>query len=286
MPDAPRKLRELLTQPGALAAPGACDAISALLIQQAGFDVVYVTGGGVARSMGYPDVGLVTFNEMLARVEEVTRTCSLPVIADADTGYGNAVNVRRTVYAYERAGAAGLHIEDQVFPKRCGHYEGQTLIPTEEMAGKIEAACATRTDPNFLIIARTDARSAGSIENSITRAQRYIQAGADAIFVEAPRTEEEVREAAARLDTILVYNMTDSGKSPMLPLKNLAEIGYRIVLFPSQAQRAALLAMQRVLADIRASGRLPDASQMLSFEARDALIGHADYIEWEDRFVR
>lgn len=286
MPTKPGRLRDLIAGGGPLIAPGAYDAITGLLIEAAGFDLVYATGGGIARSMGYPDIGLVSFSEMVARVTEIAQRCSLPVIADADTGYGNALNVIRTVQAYERAGVAGLHLEDQVFPKRCGHYEGQTIVPVEEMAGKIQAAVAARSDPDLFIIARTDARAVNGTDEAIARAQAYVDAGADGIFVEAPRSEQEVQQIANAVNSVLIYNMTDSGKSPMLPAARLAQLGYQIILFPSQLQRAGLRAMQDVLAGIRESGQLPAASEMISFQARDKIIDHAKYLEWEQRYVR
>jgi 2-methylisocitrate lyase-like PEP mutase family enzyme len=285
MNDKRSKLRSLLHGNQTLLAPGAFDGLSAKLIEKAGFSLVYATGGGISRSMGLPDLGLLSFTEVLQRVKEIVRSTSLPVIGDADTGYGSALNVFRTVREFEETGLAGLHIEDQVFPKRCGHYEGQSVISAEEMAGKIEAAASARQDPQTLIIARTDARSAFDLNEALSRARLFVQAGADAIFIEAPRSLEEVEIIGREIKVPLVFNMTEGGKSPMVPIATLDELGFKIVLFPSDLQRAFIGAAGKVL-EARAKKQLGPSEGMSSFKERDQLVDLESYLEIEKRYVR
>lgn len=279
------QLRALLTGKEILLAPGAYDGMGAKLIEKAGFPLVYATGGGIARSMGFPDLGLLSFTEVLQRVKEIVRATTLPVIADADTGYGSAVNVIRTVKEFEDTGVAAFHIEDQIFPKRCGHYEGHSLISTDEMAGKIEAAVHARSDPRTVIIARTDARSVFGLEEAIKRAGIFLKSGADAIFIEAPGKVEEVETIVKEIRAPLVYNMTESGKSPMLPIAKLAELGFRIVLFPSDLQRAFIGAAKKVLG-ARLQGEVGSIDGMSTFQERDQLVDLNCYLDLEKRYVR
>lgn len=285
MADVRRQLRALFTGKEILLAPGAYDGMGAKLIEKAGFPVVYATGGGIARSMGFPDLGLLSFTEVLQRVREIVRATTLPVIADADTGYGSAVNVIRTVTEFEDAGVAAFHIEDQIFPKRCGHYEGHSLISAEEMAGKIEAAVNARQDPQTVIIARTDARSVYGLEEAVSRARLFLQAGADAIFIEAPGNLAELEMIVKEIKAPLVYNMTESGKSPMLPVAQLADLGFKIVLFPSDLQRAFIGAAKKVL-EARLRGEVISLEGMSSFKERDELVDLNYYLELEKRYVR
>jgi 2-methylisocitrate lyase-like PEP mutase family enzyme len=278
-------LRSLLHGKKLLLAPGAFDGLSARLIERAAFPIVYATGGGIARSMALPDLGLLSFTEVLQRVREIVRATSLPVIADADTGYGGALNVIRTVREFENAGVAGLHIEDQIFPKRCGHYEGHSLISIQEMAGKIEAAVHARQDPETVIIARTDARSVFGLDEAIARARIFVESGADAIFVEAPGSLEEVEIISREIKVPLVFNMTESGKSPMVPLSKLEELGFRIVLFPSDLQRAFIGAGRRVL-EARLKGEVGSLEGMSSFKERDQMVDLDSYLELEKRYGR
>lgn len=278
-------LRSLLHGKKLLLAPGAFDGLSARLIERAAFPIVYATGGGIARSMALPDLGLLSFTEVLQRVREIVRATSLPVIADADTGYGSALNVIRTVREFENAGVAGLHIEDQIFPKRCGHYEGHSLISIQEMAGKIEAAVHARQDPETVIIARTDARSVFGLDEAIARARIFVESGADAIFVEAPGSLEEVEIISREIKVPLVFNMTESGKSPMVPLSKLEEMGFRIVLFPSDLQRAFIGAGRRVL-EARLKGEVGSLEGMSSFKERDQMVDLDSYLELEKRYGR
>src|SRR5260370_11110515 len=229
------RLRTLLAGPDVLVAPGAYDALSARLIAQAGFQAVYMTGFGAgARSLGQPDVRLVTMSEMVSRASALAAvTGDLPLIADADTGYGNPVNVRRTIREYERAGVAGLHIEDQVWPKKCGHMEGKQVIHIDEMAQKVRAAVDARQDPDFVIIARTDANAVNGLEDALCRGRAYREAGADVIFIEAPRSVAELRAIKQAFpDVPLLFNWAESSKTPFLSLDEVQSLGFKLVLFP------------------------------------------------------
>jgi 2-methylisocitrate lyase-like PEP mutase family enzyme len=282
-----RRLRNLLATDGLIRAPGIVDALAAKLVERAQFEAVHLTGSGVARSMGFPDVGLVTMTETLERARSVARAVRLPVIADADTGYGNAINVIRTVQEFEAAGVAAVHIEDQVTPKRCGHYEGKQLIPVAEMVSKIKAACAARRDPDFVIIARTDARSVEGFEDAIRGAHAYHQAGADVLFIEAPETIGEIGELVVTLQAPLLINMYSGGKTPIVSMNELRRLGYRIAIVPSHLQRAAIRGMQRALellqrGDVSAA---EDSDLMVSFHEREEIVGFAEIESLEERYL-
>jgi carboxyvinyl-carboxyphosphonate phosphorylmutase len=258
-----RRLREMLLGAGPVLAPGAYDAMSALLVEQAGFPAVYMTGFGTTASLlGRPDVGLLTMSEMTAAARRIVSAVDIPVIADADNGYGNAINVMRTVREYEAAGVAAIHLEDQTSPKRCGHMEGKEVIPAGTMAGKVEAAVAAREDPDFVIIARTDARAVEGFDAALERARRYRDAGADMLFLEALRTDAEIEAAAAAFpDTPLLFNWVEGGKTPPTSLARLTELGYRLVIFPVSTLLAATSAVQNVLAELAEAGTPTDAVQ-------------------------
>lgn len=279
------KFRSLLREKQIILAPGAFDGLGARMIERGGFPVVYATGGGIARSMGFPDLGLVSFSEVLHRVKEIVRATLLPVIADADTGYGSALNVIRTVKEFEDIGVAAFHIEDQIFPKRCGHYEGQSLISTQEMAGKIEAAVHARQDPLTVIIARTDARSAFGLDEAILRSRIFVEAGADVIFIEAPRSLVELETIGRQVSVPLIFNMTEGGKSPTVPITKLQELGFKVVLFPSDLQRVFIGGGRKVL-EARLKGEVGPLEGMSSFKERDELVGLDDYLDLERRYVR
>jgi 2,3-dimethylmalate lyase len=251
-----RRLRELLAGPGPVPAPGAYDALSARLVEAAGFDMVYMTGFGTTASLiGRPDVGLLTLTEMAGNAARMAAAVDVPLLADADTGYGNALNVVRTVAEYERAGVAGIHLEDQVSPKRCGHVAGKEVVPAADMVAKVRAAVAARTDPDLVIVARTDALETHGVEEAVERARRYADAGADALFVEAPRTEAEVERVAGALDGhVLVYNWLEGARSPELSLARLRELGFRLVLFPVATLLAATTALRSLLGELRRDG--------------------------------
>jgi methylisocitrate lyase len=249
------RLRQLLQGPGIVMTPGAHDALTARLVEQAGFPACYMTGAGtVGALLGLPDVGLITLTEMVMNARYLARAVSIPLIADADNGYGNAINVMRTVREYEAAGVAGIHIEDQIFPKKCGHMEGKALVSVEEMAGKIRAACEAREDPDFVIIARTDSRAVEGVDAAIRRARAYREAGADVLFPEAPQSREELAQFAREIPAPLLANMTEFGKTPLVPAAELERMGYRIVIYPASALRVAHRAAQELFAHIKTTG--------------------------------
>jgi len=282
-----KKLRELLARKTLLIAPGACDGLSARLVEQAGFEAVYLSGGAVARSAALPDLGLMTLSEVIERARQVTAAVKLPVIADADTGYGNALSVVRTVREFERAGVAAIHIEDQVTPKRCGHLDGKEVIPRAEMEDKIRAALDARTDSDFVVIARTDAGAVHGLDDAIERARSFAALGADAAFVEAAASEAELERIAHELkDVPVVVNMTRGGKTPLLPASRLEAMGYRVAIYPSDTQRAAMHAMQETLAALKRDGST-DAmdKKMVSFKERDRIAGLAEWEKMENDYL-
>ncbi|MBI3966150.1 MAG: isocitrate lyase/PEP mutase family protein [Chloroflexi bacterium] len=282
------KLRELINQAGLLMAPGCYDALTAKLIAEAGFPVIYITGAGVANSqLGKPDVGLTTMTELVWQARNITEAVDVPVFCDADTGYGNAINVMRTIREYERAGLAGLHLEDQITPKQCGHFDGKAVISKEEMVRKIEAAVYARQDPDFIIIARTDARAVTGFDDTIERAKAYRAAGADMIFFEAPQSVDELREVSRRVDAPLVANMVEGGKTPLTTATQLEEMGYKLAIYANFVQRTMIKAVQSGLAELKRAGtpeHLQD--QMVTFEERQRIAGLPQIRELEARFLR
>ncbi len=250
------RLRALLESGQTIVAPGAFDPLAARLVEEAGFPAVYMTGFGTSAALiGRPDVGLLTMTEMVGNAGRIADCVNIPVIADADTGYGNPLNVIRTVGAYEAAGVAGIHIEDQVAPKKCGHMEGKQVIGAEEMAAKVRAAVEARAQPEFVIIARTDARAVEGLERALERARMYREAGADALFIEALVSEAEIEEAASAFpDVPLLFNWAEGGKTPPVSLARLTELGYRIVIFPISTLLAATAGMRAILREIATAG--------------------------------
>jgi 2-methylisocitrate lyase-like PEP mutase family enzyme len=272
-------LRKLIGGDEIIVAPGVYDGMSARLVQRAGFAAVYATGGGIARSMGYPDLGLLGLTEVADRLSVIVEHAGVPVIADADTGYGNTLNVRRTIREFERAGVAALHLEDQTFPKRCGHLDDKTVVPRGEMVQKLRAARDAASDADLVLIARTDAIAVEGLEAAIERALAYAEAGADVIFVEAPTSEAQMETIARRVSTPKLLNMFEGGKTPLVPLDRLGALGYRIVIIPSDLQRAAIRAMQDVLTAIRRDGNSRAlADRMATFTEREAIVGTAEYL--------
>ena len=251
------KLRALLRAPGMTIAPGAYDGLTAMLVAQAGFPAVYMTGAGTSVSHGYPDFGLLTASEMVANAARMARAIDVPLIADADTGYGNELNVVRTVQDYERAGAAGIHIEDQVSPKRCGHLDDKEIVPREDWLAKIAAAAASRRDPDFLIIARTDSRAVAGFEEAISRANAALDAGADMAFVEAPRTMEEIAAVPQRVKGPCLLNVVWGGKTPEIDLRDAEKLGYRLAIVPGLLLKAAIGACDVALAALKDSHMHP-----------------------------
>jgi carboxyvinyl-carboxyphosphonate phosphorylmutase len=270
------RLRALLTGPEIVQAPGAYDALSARIVEAAGFPVVYMTGfGSSAGLLGRPDVGLLSAAEMVENARRMAAAITVPLIADADTGYGNPLNVMRTVEMYEAAGVAGIHVEDQVAPKRCGHMEGKQVVPAEEMVQKLRAAVRARRDHDFVVIARTDARAVLGLEEALRRARLYSEAGADVLFVEAPESEEECAAIARAFpETPLLFNWADSGKTPPMPLQRLRALGYRLVIYPISTLLAATHAMQQVVYTIAREGTPQNYSnRMLTFGEFNEFIG-------------
>lgn len=281
---AARILRELISNNNTIIAPGVFDGLSAMLAKNAGFSVLYASGGAIARSMGYPDIGLITMTEVLASLARIVDTSKLPVIADADTGFGNSLNIRRTIHEYERLGLAGLHIEDQTFPKRCGHLKDKSLISIEEMCTKIIAAKESRKDPDFLIIARTDAIGVEGFDHAIKRAEAYANAGADVLFIEAPETIQQIEDIAKLIPQKKLINMFSGGKTPLVSVKRLKELGYSIVIIPSDLQRAAIKAMQKTLEVIFQDGNSAAIEdQLASFKEREKIIGTDDYFKMDEQ---
>src|SRR4051794_39114515 len=253
----PGRLRELIGRPAPLVAPGAYDALSARLIEQAGFDAVYMTGFGTTASLiGRPDVGLLTGSEMVDNTRRIVAAVDVPVIADADTGYGNAINVVRTVQLYEQAGVAGIQLEDQVLPKKCGHMSGKALIGADEMVGKIRAAVEARRDPDLVIIARTDAVAVQGLDEAITRAHAFADAGADLLFVEAPTSEDDIARVAKELEGVAppVFNWAEGGRTPPLSLERIGELGFSLVIYPIGTLLAATAGIRSLLETLKADG--------------------------------
>jgi len=279
------KLRSLLGGNRIVVAPGAFDGLSARLVEQAGFPVVYASGGAIARSTGVPDMGLITPDEIVQRLAEMVEAVSVPVIADADTGYGNALTAQRAARAFERAGVAAFHLEDQGFPKKCGHYDDKTLVPAAEMVQRLHAVRDVLHDPDFMVIGRTDAIAVEGFNAAMDRAAAYIDAGADMIFVEAPTSETEIAEIARRLPGYKLINMFQGGKTPLLKASRLQELGYHVMIVPSDTQRAAIKAMQRVLATIARDGSAAAMIEdMASFKEREAAVDTAGFLARDQRY--
>jgi 2-methylisocitrate lyase-like PEP mutase family enzyme len=279
-------LRSLFATGRITVAPGAYDGLSARLVEQAGFPAVYASGGAIARSAGVPDLGLLSMNTIVDRLAAMVDVIGVPLIADADTGYGNALNAQAAARAFERAGVAAFHLEDQAFPKKCGHYDDKGLVPTIEMVQKLKAVRDALHDPDLILIARTDAIAVEGFSAAIDRASAYLEAGADMIFVEAPTSEAEIAEIAKRVPGWKLINMFEGGKTPLLPVSRLEALGYHIVIIPSDTQRAAIKAMQRVLAAIARDGSAASmGSDMVSFKDREVLVDTAGYLDRGKRYA-
>ena len=287
-PDGPARFRELLSSPGPILLPGCYDALGARLIEQADFDAVYVTGFGASASLlGRPDVGLLGMSEMADHAARIVAATDLPVIADADTGYGNPINVIRTVQTYERVGVAGLHIEDQVMPKRCGHMEGKVVVPATEFEAKVRAAVEARRNPDFTIIARTDARAPHGLDDALARARAARAAGADVLFVEALQNMDELKTVAKELSDIpLVFNWAEGGKTPPLTKAEIVELGFAMIIMPISTLLAATKAMQEVLAKLKADGTPVEAvKDMPGFDDFTDIIGLPEVIDLQAQFA-
>lgn len=279
------KLRQLIARPGALMAPGVADALMAKLVLRQGFEAIYMTGAGTtAVRLGMPDVGLLTMTEMIDNAARIADSSGLPLIADADNGYGGVLNVRRTIQGYERAGVAAVHLEDQVIPKRCGHLAGKQLVPVEEMVAKIRAAVDARLDPDFVLIARTDAIAVEGFDAAIERAMRYGEAGADVLFVEAPGAEQ-LSQIAPKLKAPLLYNMATSGKTPFLRKDEIEKLGFKIIIYPNWVMLAAIRAANGVLATLKETGTIASvAKEVPSFQEFFDLLDMPAVQEMEARY--
>ncbi len=261
--------------------PGAFNALVGMAVREAGFDACYISGGATANVAGTPDIGLLTLTEVVRTVREVVDASGIPVIADADTGFGEIECAVRTVVEYERAGAAALHVEDQVFPKRCGHLDGKQLVPAEEFSEKVSAMAAARRNSDFMIIARTDARHVTGFDDAIDRANRYREAGADAIFPEGLQSEDEFKAFAAGSPGLLLANMTEFGKTPMITADRFGELGYRMVIYPLSMMRLAMGEVVRGLSELRQAGSVePMLDRMQSRQELYALLGYTPGEEW------
>jgi len=276
-------LRQRLRQPHLVSAPGVYDMISLRIADRMGFELLYMTGyGAVASLLGLPDAGLATYSDMLGRVSAMAAMAETPLIADGDTGYGGLLNVRQTVRGYEAAGAAGIQLEDQEFPKKCGHTPGRRVIPAADMAKKIAVAAESRRDPDFLIVARTDARSSLGLDEALRRAELYARAGADLLFVESPESEEEMRRIGETLQLPLVANMVEKGRTPLLTREELEKLGFRLAIFPATGFLAAGAAVERAYRTIRETGSSkPVMNELYDFAAFNELIGFADVWEFD-----
>ena len=281
------KFRKLLQQPGIIQAPGAYDCLTAKLIQQAGFPAVYMTGAGTSvAQLGYADLGLATMSDMISNAGSIADILDVPLIADADTGYGGILNVRRTIRQYERAGVAAIHIEDQEMPKRCGHLDDKKVVSTEDMVQKIRAAVDARTDDDFTIIVRTDSIAVTGWEDAMNRCEEYIKAGADALFVEALRTPEEVEQVAKNISVPLLYNFVESGKSPLLSASELEKFGFKIVIYPGSALLSVTHVVQKVMAQLKETGTTAHImDNMVTLEACFEAVGLSSLLAEDARFA-
>jgi 2-methylisocitrate lyase-like PEP mutase family enzyme len=279
-------LRQEIESGGFITAPGVFELISALIADRMGFKALYVTGyGTVASALGLPDAGLASYSQMIDRIGRIAEMTKTPVIADADTGYGGLLNVRHTVRGYEQAGVTAIQIEDQEFPKKCGHTPDRRVVPIEDMVRKVRVASDSRSSADFLIIARTDARTGKGLDEAIRRGVAYAEAGADIIFIESPETEDELAEIGRRIDKPLLANMVNGGRTPMLPADKLAKLGYSIAIYPAVGFLSAGEALQRAYTDLQKNGTTTAAVPMFSFTEFNKLIGFEDIWEFERRYA-
>jgi 2-methylisocitrate lyase-like PEP mutase family enzyme len=284
-PSPARALRALLSGSELIVAPGAYDALTARLVEQAGFPIVYMTGAGTAAARGFPDYGLVTLSEMVDNAGAIARSVAVPVLADADTGYGNELNVTRTVREFEARGVAGIHLEDQVAPKRCGHLDGKAVIGRDEFASKIAAAVAARRDPDFVVIARTDAVAVHGLDDAIERANAALAAGADLAFVEAPPALDDVAAIPRRVRGPCLLNLVPGGKTPITDLAQVAAMGYRLVILPTLLIGAAVLACDAVLSGVARTRTVPGASGTTAVRELFRRLGSEDWDAIARRFA-
>ncbi|MBP2637096.1 MAG: dml [Firmicutes bacterium] len=281
-------LRQLLASESIVVAPGAHDALTAKIIEKTGFPAVYMTGYGQAAShLGKPDVGLLTMSEMVARAANIVEAVNIPIIADGDTGFGNAINVMRTVREYEKAGVAAIQLEDQVAPKKCGHMTGRQVVPQAEMVGKIKAAVDARRDRDLVIIARTDARTVHGIDEALERAKAYEQAGADLLFIESPESIDEMKKITSLFNVPVLANMVEGGRTPLLTVQELAALGYDIAIFPTASTYTLTKAITVLMENLKQTGTTAGMlDQMVTFAEFNELIGLPQIREYENTYVK
>jgi len=284
MTTAATRLREMLRAPGMVVAPGAYDCLTARMVQQAGFGAIYMTGAGTAASIGVPDLGLATLTEMADNAGRMAAVSDLPVIADADTGFGSEINAYRTVREYERRGVAAIHIEDQQFPKRCGHLDGKEIVPREEFLLKIQAAAAAKRSPDFMIIARTDARAVAGLDEAIWRANASLEAGADMVFVEAPQSQEEAGAIPGLVKGPCLLNFHRGGKTPNLDLKWAESVGYKVAIVPGLLLRSVVAICDQMLAELKATNKHPVPVREFTTPELHDRFGRAEWDALRDRF--
>jgi 2-methylisocitrate lyase-like PEP mutase family enzyme len=279
-------LRQEIESGGFITAPGVFELISALIADRMGFKALYVTGyGTVASALGLPDAGLASYSQMIDRIGRIAEMTKTPIIADADTGYGGLLNVRHTVRGYEQAGVTAIQIEDQEFPKKCGHTPDRRVIPIDDMVRKIKVASDSRSSSDFLVVARTDARTSKGLDEAIRRGVAYAQAGADIIFVESPESEAEMAEIGRRIGKPLLANMVNGGRTPMLPADKLKSLGFSIAIYPAVGFLSAGEALRRAYTDLKQNGTTTSAVPMYSFTEFNKLIGFEDVWEFERRYA-
>ena len=279
------KFRSMIAGEGMIVAPGCYDALTATLIDRAGFEAAYMTGAGTAVAKGLPDYGLMTMTEMVANASTIVEAIAIPLIADADTGYGNELNVTRTIRTYERAGVAAIHIEDQGFPKKCGHLDDKEIIPLDDFLAKIRAAAAAKIDPNFTIIARTDARAEMGLEEAILRANASLEAGADIAFVEAPQTKDELRAVPQEVNGPCLFNYVEGGKTPDIDMQQAQAFGFKIAILPGILLRNVVFTCENILTDLKTKGTLPDPNAGIGVRGIFERVGAADWDELRDKFT-
>ena len=281
---ATRRLRERLKQGRMLTAPGAYDGMTAKLVERAGFEAVYMTGAGVAAHFGLPDYGLTTMSEMAETAQNMAESVSIPLIVDADTGYGNELNAIRTVQAFERRGIAGMHVEDQVFPKRCGHLDNKEVIPTEQFVRKVRAVVEQRTDPDFVIIARTDARTVLGFEEAVTRCNAALEAGADIAFFESPLSREEIVQVPKRVKGPCLLNLVHGGKTPLVTLKEAESFGYALTIVPALVFMTVMATVEEALGRLKQTGQYPVPARTMTVGEAFRHVGADDWDNLRARY--
>ncbi|MGY6563410.1 oxaloacetate decarboxylase [Halomonas sp. KM-1] len=281
-----KSLKEQLNSGEIVVAPGIYDMISALIADRMGFKALYVTGyGTVASHLGLPDAGIATYSDMVGRIATMAKMTDTPIIADADTGYGGLLNVHHTVRGYEEAGASAVQLEDQEFPKKCGHTPDRRVIPLEDMVQKIKVACDARRSDDLVIIARTDSRTALGLDEALKRAQAYSDAGADVIFIESPESEQEMETIGKRIDKPLIANMVPGGRTPLLSAEKLQSLGFALAIHPAAGFLATAAALEKSYADLKENGDVTDSSQLYSFSEFNKLIGFPEVWEFEKHYM-